>query len=174
MCFLWYKQINIPTIEIETITTQIRIIGSLDLISKTLTDELSINEINNKKLTNDIIIKAISHTDDTLRKQHDSDVAVFSFHIISNKDNSLITVIDGKEYILGEESNSVKKRVCADGVERCDIVVTNTSSTSNERYVVKYDKFIKTYDYNEVVNKAKEYIFNIGGFKKFAEIRGID
>ena len=67
-------------------------------------------------------------------------------------DTVLTTVIDGKEYILGEESNTVKKRVCADGVERCDIVVTNTSSTSNERYVVKYDKFIQTYELDSTLS----------------------
>lgn len=64
-------------------------------------------------------------------------------------DTVLKTVIDGKEYILGEEHNTVKKRMCADGKERCDIVVTNINSTSEERYVVKYDKFIKTYELDQ-------------------------
>lgn len=67
-------------------------------------------------------------------------------------DTVLKTIVDGREYILGEESNTVKKRVCADGEERCDIVVTNTSSTSSEKYVVKYDKFIKTYELDSMLS----------------------
>lgn len=54
---------------------------------------------------------------------------------------TLKTVIDGKEYILTEEKNTVKER---NG--EVDIVVTNTSSTSNERYVVRREKFLKTYE----------------------------
>ena len=54
---------------------------------------------------------------------------------------TLKTVIDGKEYILTEEKNTVKDR---DG--EVDIVITNVSSTSNERYVVSRTKFLKTYE----------------------------
>ncbi len=53
---------------------------------------------------------------------------------------TLKTIVDGKEYILSEEENTVKER---DGYP--DIVVTNVSSTSNEQYVVKNSKFIETY-----------------------------
>lgn len=52
---------------------------------------------------------------------------------------------DGKMYILSEVENEVKLRKCKDGVERPDVVVTNVNSTSNEQYIVKYDKFIETY-----------------------------
>lgn len=57
---------------------------------------------------------------------------------------TLKTVIDGREYILGEEENTVKERESG-----TDIVVTNISSTSNEEYVVKRDKFTKTYSPRE-------------------------
>lgn len=57
---------------------------------------------------------------------------------------TLKTIVDGKEYILSEEENTVKMREC-DGVMQPDIVVTNISSTSNERYVVKHKKFVETY-----------------------------
>ena len=56
-------------------------------------------------------------------------------------DTVLKTVIDGREYILSEESGVVKER---DGL--VDIVVTNVSSTSNEEYIVKAAKFAKTYN----------------------------
>lgn len=56
---------------------------------------------------------------------------------------TLKTEVNGKEYILSEETNTVQQR--ENGV---DIVVTNTSSTSNEEYVVKSDKFVKTYTAN--------------------------
>lgn len=53
---------------------------------------------------------------------------------------TLKTVVDGREYILSEEENTVKEREA--GV---DIVVTNISSTSNEEYIVKNSKFVTTY-----------------------------
>ena len=53
---------------------------------------------------------------------------------------TLKTEVEGKEYILSEETNTVQER--ENGV---DVVVTNVSSTSNEEYVVKRDKFVKTY-----------------------------
>lgn len=56
----------------------------------------------------------------------------------------LKTTIDGREYILSEEDNVVRNR---DGV--MDVVVTNVSSTSNERYVVKGSKFAQTYTPSE-------------------------
>lgn len=53
----------------------------------------------------------------------------------------LKTVVNGREYILGEEENTVKER---EG--HPDIVVTNVNSTSNESYVVKAAKFESTYE----------------------------
>ena len=60
---------------------------------------------------------------------------------------TLKTVVDGKEYILSEEENIVKERVVDEekGTKMTDIVVTNELSTSNEEYVVKAQKFHKTY-----------------------------
>ncbi len=55
----------------------------------------------------------------------------------------LKTFVDGKEYILREEESTVKERE-----EGIDIVVTNISSTSNEQYIVKKDRFFKTYIMN--------------------------
>lgn len=60
----------------------------------------------------------------------------------------LVTTIDGKEYILQEESNTVAVR---NG--QPDIVVTNVSSTSNEQYVVKRSKFDTTYEIGEEQGK---------------------
>lgn len=57
----------------------------------------------------------------------------------------LITNIDGKEYILSEESNTVLEREQSDGTKEADIVVRNINSTSNEEYIVKYAKFVATY-----------------------------
>ena len=54
---------------------------------------------------------------------------------------TLYVTIDGKKYILTEETATVKER---DG--EADWVITNTSSTSNEQYVVKHAKFTKTYE----------------------------
>ncbi len=60
----------------------------------------------------------------------------------------LKTVIEGKEYILHEESAQVKElKYTKEGKEYTSpsIVVTNCHSTSNEEYVVKPQKFIDTY-----------------------------
>lgn len=65
---------------------------------------------------------------------------------------TLITIIDGREYILGEEENTVQLRTYErDGkqITEPDVVITNTSSTSNEQYVVKHQKFMSTYDPKE-------------------------
>ena len=59
-------------------------------------------------------------------------------------DTVLKTVVDGKEYILGEESGEVKDR---EG--HPDIVVTNISSNSKESYIVKASKFATTYEQGE-------------------------
>lgn len=70
----------------------------------------------------------------------------------------LKTVVDGKEYILNEEETIVKERtyskklLVAGNIEEyevrdVDMVVTNIHSTSNEEYVVRYDKFISTYNF---------------------------
>jgi hypothetical protein len=53
---------------------------------------------------------------------------------------TLTTVVDGKEYIISEQHNTVRNR---DGV--MDVVVTNINSTSNESYIVKGAKFASTY-----------------------------
>lgn len=67
--------------------------------------------------------------------------------VVGEKINTTLYVKrDGKIYILSEESNEVKLRKCKDGVERADVVVTNINSTSNEEYIVRYDKFIETYE----------------------------
>lgn len=54
---------------------------------------------------------------------------------------TLYVTVNGKKYILTEETTTVKER---DG--EVDWVVTNTSSTSNEQYVVKHAKFKSTYE----------------------------
>ena len=60
----------------------------------------------------------------------------------------LLTERDGRTYILSEEDNVVRERE-VEGQMCRDMVVTNVHSTSNERYVVKADKFIKMYTPNE-------------------------
>lgn len=60
-------------------------------------------------------------------------------------DTVLYTERDGRLYILSEESNTVGERE-VDGQMLPDVVVTNSNSTSNERYVVKANKFGKLYD----------------------------
>ena len=66
------------------------------------------------------------------------------------------TIIDGKEYILSEEETEVKEREYEQfpGVitKKTDVVVTNIASTSNEEYVVRFDKFLNTYDIAETPN----------------------
>ena len=57
----------------------------------------------------------------------------------------LYTVVDGKKYLLQEESNTVCEREMPDGSKCNDIVVTNINSTSNENYVVKANKFFGMY-----------------------------
>ena len=83
----------------------------------------------------------------------------------------LKTVVDGKEYILGEEENTVKERtytkktnmsngeVVEEKITSPDMVVTNYHSTSNEQYVVKHQKFMDTYTY--------EYNHSMGLSPKF-------
>ena len=64
----------------------------------------------------------------------------------------LKTEIDGKEYILNEEEGKVSVRTYEkDGVEitASDVIVTNVSSTSNEEYIVKHQKFMQTYEMGE-------------------------
>lgn len=64
----------------------------------------------------------------------------------------LKTEIDGKEYILNEEEGKVCVRTYEkDGkqITAPDVVVTNVSSTSNEEYVVKHQKFMQTYEMGE-------------------------
>ena len=72
---------------------------------------------------------------------------------------TLKTVVDGREYILAEEENTVRERtykkqttlrsgeVVEQEITEPDVVVTNYHSTSNEEYVVKHEKFMKTYTY---------------------------
>ena len=62
----------------------------------------------------------------------------------------LLTEVDGKTYILNEEETTVQEREVklpnGEVVTKPDVVVKNVSSTSDEEYVVKYEKFIKTYE----------------------------
>ncbi len=51
----------------------------------------------------------------------------------------LTTEIGGKLYLLSEESNTAREG---------DYVVTNVGSTSNEQYIVRGEKFAKTYEPN--------------------------
>ena len=55
---------------------------------------------------------------------------------------------EGREYIMSETKNTVQERTVADGTTKPDIVVTNSQSTSNEQYIVKYEKFAKMYTAN--------------------------
>ena len=60
----------------------------------------------------------------------------------------LLTEREGKTYIIHEEDGTVGEREI-DGQKYADMVVTNINSTSNERYVVKANKFINMYVANE-------------------------
>lgn len=75
-------------------------------------------------------------------------IAYKSGHVHARRGNpgeiittTLYVTINGKKYILTEETATVKER---DG--EIDWVITNTSSTSNEQYVVKHTKFKNTYE----------------------------
>ena len=57
----------------------------------------------------------------------------------------LKTVVDGKEYIISEETTVVSERPYNGGIAP-DVVVTNDKSTSNEEYVVKMQKFADSYE----------------------------
>ena len=69
----------------------------------------------------------------------------------------LKTTIDGREYILYEEETTVKERdyeqLTGVMTKKNDVVVTNIESTSNEEYVVRFDKFLNTYDIGENPNE---------------------
>ena len=69
----------------------------------------------------------------------------------------LKTTIDGREYILYEEDTTVKERdyeqLTGVMTKKNDVVVTNIESTSNEEYVVRFDKFLNTYDIGENPNE---------------------
>jgi len=69
----------------------------------------------------------------------------------------LKTIVDGKEYILKEEKATVKERLYTDQVTTAvDIVIRNISSTSDEEYVVKREKFDKTYEITSCNDSAIE------------------
>lgn len=69
--------------------------------------------------------------------------------------NSLLrTTIDGREYILGEESTVVCEREF-NGENVPDMVITNDRSTSNEEYVVKMQKFVSSYTKDEESEEAR-------------------
>ena len=75
---------------------------------------------------------------------------------------TLITIVDGKEYILGEEDGVVKERsVQTDNGEvmMSDYVITNNNSTSNEQYIVKAEKFMKTYSHIGYHHLEHQFIF---------------
>ena len=86
---------------------------------------------------------------------------------------TLKTVVDGKEYILSEEENTVRERtytrrtkmsngdVVEQEVTAPDMVITNYHSTSNEEYVVKHQKFMDTYEFVEDdIRPGKRYGFS--------------
>ncbi len=61
---------------------------------------------------------------------------------------TLKVMLAGKEYILKEETGIVKERTYQSEekeITEPDVVVTNVSSTSSEEYIVKHEKFTKTY-----------------------------
>ena len=60
----------------------------------------------------------------------------------------LTITYEGREYIMSEVKNVVRERQLADGTTQPDIVVKNVNSTSNEEYIVKFEKFAKTYTPN--------------------------
>lgn len=60
----------------------------------------------------------------------------------------LLTEREGKMYILREEDTTVGERD-VEGDMIPDIVITNINSTSNERYVVKSNRFLDMYTQNE-------------------------
>lgn len=68
----------------------------------------------------------------------------------------LTTIINGREYILGEETATVSLRPDEEGTLIPDVIITNTSSTSNEEYVVKASKFVKMY-YQDGEEYVPEY-----------------
>ena len=65
----------------------------------------------------------------------------------------LKTTIDGKDYILSEETTTVSYEVDDEGIKYMNKVITNVNSTSNEQYVTKASKVEKTYD---LVGKSEE------------------
>ena len=67
---------------------------------------------------------------------------------------TLKTTIDGREYILGEESTVVCERPFNDTTAP-DVVVTNDRSTSNEEYVVKMQKFASSYAVDETSEETR-------------------
>ena len=77
---------------------------------------------------------------------------------------TLITNIDGKTYILHEEEGTVKKNKLkvktpeGEEIKSNDIVVTNISSTSNEQYIVKAQKFIDTYVLIDLTEQGLKYV----------------
>ena len=70
---------------------------------------------------------------------------------------TLKTYVDGKEYILSEEENTVQERPYKD-TTMPDVVVTNDRSTSNEKYIVKFQKFVDTYDIIVDENFHERYV----------------
>lgn len=62
--------------------------------------------------------------------------------------STLKVMIDGREYVLSEETSTVKERTYLSGekeITEPDVIVTNVCSTSKEQYVVKHQKFTGTY-----------------------------
>lgn len=60
--------------------------------------------------------------------------------------SQLVTEVDGRLYILSEETGTVKVNDMKNGTKSVDKVVKNINSTSNEEYVVKAQKVEDTYD----------------------------
>ena len=81
----------------------------------------------------------------------------------------LKTIVDGREYILTEETGTVKEEEIktSHGVEkRVGFVVKNINSTSDEEYVVKPSTFARTY---ELDKETMTYI-PVYDSRKFAQV----
>lgn len=78
----------------------------------------------------------------------------------------LKTTIDGKEYILNEEENTVKERTYTKkkivngnteeySVTLPDYVMTNISSKSKEKYITKAEQVERTYDLEQITKDGE-------------------
>ena len=131
------------------------------VLKSTHPDEYENLEISCRVIPNDMIGEYLSRIpeDRKFYAYKSADVEARIGYVGEEVKTELKTVVDGREYILSEENNVVKSRNY-DGVEMPDIVIKNVNSTSNEEYVVRRDKFYKTYDIIEIyVDNSGEQIF---------------